>query len=87
MRHGFPVVAAFDTDNDHLGNMPEGVAHAKTPREVAEMVDVVVTGDKSSFSLFNFLRDCVSVLEIVFVGQCEVFVLNLYLFSPWLRSS
>ena len=36
------------------------------------------------------LRGTVSVLEIVFVGQCEVFVcLNfvLTLFFPWLRSS
>ena len=33
-------------------------------------------------------RGCVSVLEIVFVGQCEVFVLIMYIFfPPWPQSS
>ena len=37
----------------------------------------------------DLLSVCVKVLEIVFVGQCEVFVLIIYIFFffPWPRSS
>ena len=40
--------------------------------------------------IFDPLRGCVSVLEIVFVGQCEVFVCPDFVeifFFPWSRSS
>ena len=41
-----------------------------------------------SLNSMSHLRGCVSVLEIVFVGQCEVFVcLDFLHFSSWLRSS
>lgn len=41
---GYPVVAAFDTNQACLEKMPKGIVRAKTPREVVDMVDVVVTG-------------------------------------------
>lgn len=43
-RKGFTVAAAFDTDESRAGAMPSGVAVARSPREVAEMCDVIVTG-------------------------------------------
>ncbi|XP_068210625.1 2-hydroxy-3-oxopropionate reductase-like [Palaemon carinicauda] len=44
LRKGFQVVAAFDPNKDQLEKMPKGITHAKTPREVVDMVDVVITG-------------------------------------------
>ncbi|KAK7069189.1 hypothetical protein SK128_023779 [Halocaridina rubra] len=44
VKNGYNVVAAFDTDSTTVGQMPMGIAHAKTPREVTEMTDVIVTG-------------------------------------------
>lgn len=44
VKSGYPVVAAFDSDKVRLAKMPKGIVHAKTPREVAEKADVIVTG-------------------------------------------
>ena len=60
-------------------------------RQFFKNVDFSVTLPLKSVSCsMSYLRTMVTVLEIVFVGQCEVFVcldFVLTFFFPWPRSS
>ena len=63
-------------------------------REAQKVREWGVNSLKTSFSVTYPLRGCRSLLEIVFVGQCEVFVclgfghfILFVCFFPWPRSS
>ena len=44
VRGGFSAVSMFDISKERMSKMPKGMRQASSPRELAEEVDVVITG-------------------------------------------
>ena len=70
--NGYNVVAACDTDHDRVKEMPKGIKACSFPREVAELSDVIITGN-----IFNEAANDIMI-------YCIISFYNIWLLSFFL---